>query len=617
MKPLTICQAMLSTSGGSSTVALSLGHGLAARGFAVRYCHLDPRAPQIAAAFTLLPDRGRQIAAALDLDPGLCGTLEVCSQLLEQHAAHPFDLFHLHSLQAFGPPAALLSQLRGVPYVVTLHGSDVLDPRFLDQNAAAVTSLLEGAAAVTCVSQYLATVVQQKLPGLKPPTVIPNFLRPDLLPPLEPAPRRLRPRRTLATGGQVLHVSSMRPVKRPELVLAAFALLQQRRPQARLNLVSSADGLARARQLLRGFKRRRAVTLISAEHDPQQLHRAYQEADVLLLTSRFEGFGLVLLEALAHARPVVAAAVGAVPEVLGEDWPWLVHQDDDAAAYAAALDAALGQPLAPALSSGVLQRFDREHQIERYAELYSASARPRIEVKPACVKPLPEIPDRELYRPRFNPWTATQGDFAALMERVRPLTLVSVESCFALVSLARQAAHLVGDFWECGVHQGGSAILLAEVLKRHRERFGGQQILHLFDTFTGMPPLDPARDLPYPRRDRRTPEVLAAAALNTVRAQFVGYANVEFHPGLLPHTFSGHENARIALAHIDVDLYRSVEACCAFIYPRLVPGGVMVFDDYGYPSCPGARQAVDEFFRDKPEVPLVSPTAQALVFKLP
>lgn len=250
-------------------------------------------------------------------------------------------------------------------------------------------------------------------------------------------------------------------------------------------------------------------------------------------------------------------------------------------------------------------------------------------MKTTRTKPIPNIPDRELYRPRFNPWCEVEGGFGGLMNRVQPYTLVSPESCFALHSLARQAAHLEGEFWECGVYQGGSAMLLAEVLGQHLEQHGLEQHgleqhgnakptdLRLFDTFTGMPPIDPERDLPYPQRDQRTPEVLARAALGSVRKRLEGYSAVSFHPGLIPQTFNGHEAAAIALAHIDVDLYRSVRDCCEFIYPRLVPGGMMIFDDYGYPSCPGARRAVDDFFSTKPEVPLVSPTAQALVFKLP
>jgi O-methyltransferase len=66
---------------------------------------------------------------------------------------------------------------------------------------------------------------------------------------------------------------------------------------------------------------------------------------------------------------------------------------------------------------------------------------------------------------------------------------------------------------------------------------------------------------------------------------------------------------------VDVDILDSVKACCEFLYPRLQAGGFLVFDDYGFPSCPGARQAVDRYFRDKREVPLVLPTGQAVVFR--
>jgi O-methyltransferase len=52
-----------------------------------------------------------------------------------------------------------------------------------------------------------------------------------------------------------------------------------------------------------------------------------------------------------------------------------------------------------------------------------------------------------------------------------------------------------------------------------------------------------------------------------------------------------------------------------FIWPRLVSGGFIVFDDYGFPTCPGAREAVDEFFDAKDSIPLCLPTGQAIVFK--
>lgn len=69
------------------------------------------------------------------------------------------------------------------------------------------------------------------------------------------------------------------------------------------------------------------------------------------------------------------------------------------------------------------------------------------------------------------------------------------------------------------------------------------------------------------------------------------------------------------MAHVDVDIYHAITACCQFIFPRLAAGGFMVFDDYGFPSCPGARLAVDQFFADKKVYPLVLSTGQAIVFK--
>ena len=65
-----------------------------------------------------------------------------------------------------------------------------------------------------------------------------------------------------------------------------------------------------------------------------------------------------------------------------------------------------------------------------------------------------------------------------------------------------------------------------------------------------------------------------------------------------------------------MDIYKSVIDCCEFIYPRLLKGGVLIFDDYGFRSCPGAKKAVDYFFRDKIEVPLILPTGQAIIFKI-
>ncbi len=197
-------------------------------------------------------------------------------------------------------------------------------------------------------------------------------------------------------------------------------------------------------------------------------------------------------------------------------------------------------------------------------------------------------------------------EFQKLYERVQPYSLVTADRCWILYSIATQAASLEGDFWECGVYRGGTAILLADVLSKKNS--SGSKRLHLFDTFEGMPETNPAQDK-HQRGD------FADTSLETVQRN-VGHPELAvYHPGFIPKTFAGLESAKISFAHVDVDIYQSVKDCCEFIYPRLAIGGFILFDDYGFPTCPGARAAVNEFFQKSAMVPLLLPTAQALVFK--
>lgn len=217
------------------------------------------------------------------------------------------------------------------------------------------------------------------------------------------------------------------------------------------------------------------------------------------------------------------------------------------------------------------------------------------------------IPDAEFYTPLFSPWRG-YGEFKEYYRAAEPHTLVSEERCYVLYTLAQQALALDGEFWECGVFKGGTAILLARLLS---EKANGRAVnLHLFDTFSGMPETDA-------QKDRHRAGDFNDTSLAAVQRRVGAAHTASFHPGRIPQTFAGMENSRIALAHVDVDIYQAVRDCCDFIYPRLLPGGFMIFDDYGFPSCPGARQAVDEFFSGKPEVPWVLPTGQAVVIGLP
>lgn len=198
------------------------------------------------------------------------------------------------------------------------------------------------------------------------------------------------------------------------------------------------------------------------------------------------------------------------------------------------------------------------------------------------------------------------GEFGHFYRPISPYTVVSPDRCYTLYALASQALNLAEDFWECGVYRGGTAMMLATLIA---ERGWAQTVkLHLFDTFEGMPQTDA-------EKDHHQAGDFWSTSVESVSRRVGHPGRVVLHQGLMPETFGGMEGAKIAFAHIDVDVYKSVRDCCEFIYPRVVPGGVMIFDDYGFKSCPGARQAVDEFFKGKAEKPLVLPTAQAIIFK--
>jgi O-methyltransferase len=217
--------------------------------------------------------------------------------------------------------------------------------------------------------------------------------------------------------------------------------------------------------------------------------------------------------------------------------------------------------------------------------------------------PLPRrSPDIELYDPTFQPWRSRQW-----RERLHdgdPRSLVSLERKYVLVTLLTTAVRRgTGDVAECGVYRGGTAMIAAEALE------GTARRLCLFDTFEGMPETNPSEDL-HRKGD------FGDTSLESVQRYLARFDFVEFFPGLIPSTLAAIADRRFSFVHIDLDLYDSIRAASEFFYARANPGGIIVYDDYGAGDCPGARKAVDEFFADKPEAPLVLATGQCIVLKL-
>lgn len=205
----------------------------------------------------------------------------------------------------------------------------------------------------------------------------------------------------------------------------------------------------------------------------------------------------------------------------------------------------------------------------------------------------------------YAPWT--QPPFAAFLQDVRPWTLVSDDRCYVLRQFALHCAHLSGDFAECGVYQGGTAMLTAATL---RDAGVPAKPLHLFDTFQGMPE-EAARD-----RGGHAPGQFGETSLSAVQSRLSNHPNVRFHPGVIPGTLAAVADREFAFVYLDLDLYQSTLEALRFFYPRMVPGAVFVGDDYGFPRYrDAARKAVDEFFDGKPEPVVALQTGQCLVIR--
>jgi hypothetical protein len=192
---------------------------------------------------------------------------------------------------------------------------------------------------------------------------------------------------------------------------------------------------------------------------------------------------------------------------------------------------------------------------------------------------------------------------SAIIRMVQPYTMTNVEKLYAVIMAARYVSRhkIPGAIVECGVWRGGSMHAIARALDSAGAH---DRDLYLFDTYEGMTapgPRDrrgdgrPAADLlaSYGKTSR----VWAYASLEDVQEGFrqVPYPNEKLHfiKGPVEQTIPSQAPERIAVLRLDTDWYESTAHELEHLYDRLVPGGVLLLDDYGW--WQGSREAVDEF----------------------
>lgn len=201
------------------------------------------------------------------------------------------------------------------------------------------------------------------------------------------------------------------------------------------------------------------------------------------------------------------------------------------------------------------------------------------------------------------------GELTQIETRWGDMPGATLDRSQLLFSVAKSIAArgIAGDSVECGVRYGKSSYFILHGLR------DAQRPHHLCDSFAGLSAPTAADTANGGRRD-----VWRAGDLSVnepvVQTNLKDFPQCQFHRGWIPACFAGLEANKFALVHVDVDLYEPTLAAFEFFYPRLVPGGMMVCDDYGFASCPGARKAVDEYFSGRPDALIELPSGQALIF---
>lgn len=131
---------------------------------------------------------------------------------------------------------------------------------------------------------------------------------------------------------------------------------------------------------------------------------------------------------------------------------------------------------------------------------------------------------------------------------------------------------------EFGVYRGGSARVIATTAP--------QKTLHLFDTFQGIPE-DDKLEGGHKKGD------FSNTSLEQVK-EFLNGFNVVYHVGFFPQTTEGLWELQFCFAHLDADTYQSTTAAVEYVWPRLVEGGLILFDDWKWGKCRGVERAILE-----------------------
>ncbi len=267
--------------------------------------------------------------------------LVLATKMAEVMTRYDLDILHVHYAIPHSISAYLAKKMltdRVVPFVTTLHGTDITLVGN-DRSYLPITRFgIEQSDAVTAVSEYLRRRTIEEFQVQRPVTVVPNFVDCDVYD--RATDKGLRRKFANDDEGILIHISNFRPVKRVEDVIAIFAEVRKK-AKARLLMVGDGPERPKAEWLANTHGIAKDVLFVGKQNE---MNRLLSVSDILLLPSELESFGLVALEAMACEVPVIATQVGGIPEVVSHGVDGFLYRVGDVSSMAEGCLAILNDP---------------------------------------------------------------------------------------------------------------------------------------------------------------------------------------------------------------------------------------------------------------------------------
>lgn len=204
--------------------------------------------------------------------------------------------------------------------------------------------------------------------------------------------------------------------------------------------------------------------------------------------------------------------------------------------------------------------------------------------------------------PQLNWWKDEQ--FTQYLRKFNEDVGLNSDRRWMLNELLKLTKNIEGDTAECGVYLGASSYLICqsnEMSQLSKTHFG-------FDSFEGL-------SKPKAEDGHYWKEGDLSVSIQMCKSNLSEFSSVELIKGWIPSGFKKVADRKFSFVHIDVDIYQPTKDSIEFFYSRLNPGGVFLCDDYGFSTCPGVKQALDEFLADKNEKMIILPDGGGFFIK--